>query len=81
MDWFFAISAKGDNFCDFLFDCTPPSPVWKGVYSLRKKIAPRGSKGFPHRVDLFSEGDKNNFDRVICLENVSIPLNSEPNLT
>ena len=28
----------------------------KGVYSIRKEFAPKGSKFFPYRVDPFSEG-------------------------
>ena len=33
------------------------------------------SKFFPFKVDLFSEGNKNSFDRVVFLESVLIPLN------
>ena len=32
------------------------------------------SSFFPFRVDPFSERRKNNFDKVVSLENVSIPL-------
>ena len=32
------------------------SPFWKGVYSKRKEFAPKGSKFFPFREDIFSEG-------------------------
>ena len=38
-----------------LLSCTV-SPFWKGVYTERKEFAPNGSKFFPLRVDLFSEG-------------------------
>ena len=40
-----------------------------------KEFAPSGSKFFPYRVDQFSEGNRNNFDRVGSLESISIPLN------
>ena len=41
-----------------------PNPVWKDV---------KGSKLFPYRVDPFQKG-ANNFDRVVSLESVSVPL-------
>ena len=44
-------------------------------YSKRKEFAPHGSKLFPFRVDPFSEGKQNNFERVVSLESVSISLN------
>ena len=28
-------------------------PFWKGVHSIKKEFAPRGSKFFPYRVDPF----------------------------
>ena len=70
----FAIFTIGDNFCDFLFVHCMKFPFWKGVNSIRKEFAPRGSKFFPLRVDHFSEGDKNKLDRVASPESVSIPL-------
>ena len=30
-------------------------PFWKGVYSVRKEFAPKGSEFFPYRVDPYSE--------------------------
>ena len=33
-------------------------------YSKKKEVAPFGSKFFPFRVDTFSEGLKNYFDRI-----------------
>ena len=35
-----------------------PIPLWKGAYSKRKEFAPKRSKFFLFRVDLFSERDK-----------------------
>ena len=32
-------------------------PYQKGVYSIKKEFAPTGSKFFPYRADLISEGD------------------------
>ena len=32
------------------------------------------SNFFPFRVDPFSEGSQSNFERVVSLENISIPL-------
>ena len=46
--------------------CTP-NPFWKRVCSKRKEFAPKGSKFFPFRVDPFSEGSQNNFDRAASL--------------
>ena len=58
---------KGDNFYDFLF-------AEKGIYSRGKEFAPKESKFFPLRVDIFLEGRQNNFDRITTPEGVSIPL-------
>ena len=76
LDWFSSICTKGTKFMTFcLLSCTP-SPFWKGDYSKRKEFAPRRSKFFPFRIDPFSEGRQNNFDRVTSPENDSVPLNS-----
>ena len=45
----------GDNLCDFVFSFLHMKPLLKRVYSKRKEFAPKGSKFFPFRVDLFSE--------------------------
>ena len=45
--------------CDFMFALLPAAcqaPSEKGVYSIRKEFAPRGSKFFPYRLDPISEG-------------------------
>ena len=55
-----------------LLQCTP-SRFQNGVYSIRKEFASSGSKFFPFRVDPFSEGKKNNCNRVASPESVSIP--------
>ena len=78
---------KGENFCDclllpVLFACrhyvasqvlnlSKMGPTLKG-----KNMLPRGagSKFFPFRGDPLSEGRQNNFERVVTLESVSIPL-------
>ena len=46
--------------------------VWerKWVYPKRKEFAPRGSKFFPYSADPFSEGYKNNIDRVVLPERI-----------
>ena len=54
---FSSIFKEEDSFCDFLFPFLYIKH-WKGVYSERKEFAPRGSKFFPFRVDLFSEDGK-----------------------
>ena len=74
---FSSIFDKGDKFCDFLYAFLYSNPLLKGVYSKRKEFAPKGSKFFPFRVDLISEGRKNTFDRFIFLEGVSVPFNNE----
>ena len=43
------------------------------VHYKRKEFAPNGRKFSPLRVDPFSEGDRNNFERVISPESVSFP--------
>ena len=71
----------------WLLFCFPAhhSPCWKRVYSKRKEFAPMGSKFFPFRVDPFSEGRQNNFDRVASPERYQFPsswiTNSECTLT
>ena len=54
-----AISAKGDNFCKFLFAILHTHPL---VYFQRKEFAPKGSKFFPLRIHRFSEGRQLYFD-------------------
>ena len=39
-------------------------PLLKRVYFKRKEFAPKGSKFFPFKVDLFSKGKQNNFDSI-----------------
>ena len=56
----FAMSYKGDNFCDFLFPFCLPNPFWKGVYYIRKECAPSGSTFFLYRVDLIFRREKKN---------------------
>ena len=61
---FSAIFDKGDNFpVGFIVH---QSPTLK-----RKNLLPRGVNSFPFRADSFSEGCKNNFNRVVSLERVS----------
>ena len=63
-----AISDKGDNFSDFLLAFLNTNLFLKGVFSKR------GANFFPFRVDPFTEGGINTFERVASLESVSIPL-------
>ena len=64
-----------------LFFCTP-IPFWRGVYSKRKEFAAKGRVGvgvvggrWGWRIDSFTVGSQNNFDRVASLESVWISLN------
>ena len=64
---------KGDNFCDFLFAfLQSKSLLKKSLLYKRKEFAPRGSKFLPFRVDAFSEGNQNDFERVASLRFVSV---------
>ena len=56
--------------------CFPASsPFWKRIYCKREEFAPKGSKFFLFRIDLFSEGKKKTYwQSCISLENVSIPF-------
>ena len=40
----------------------------------KKEFGPKRSIFFAFRVDHYSEGSENNFDRAVSLESVSIPL-------
>ena len=54
---------KGDKLCTKL--------LLKGVSSKRKEFALKGRKFFPFRVDSFTNGSQNNFDKVVFLISVS----------
>ena len=58
-----------DNLCDFQFSFPANQSFLKKAYCKRKESAPTGSKFFPFRVDLFSEG-KNQFETVISLKTI-----------
>ena len=60
--------SKGDTICDFLFDFLHTSPFWKGVVS--QESGGVGGVGAGNS-DHFSEGSKNNFDRVSAFASVS----------
>ena len=64
----FATSAKGDNFCDFLFALLQAKPLLKRVNSIRKDLLLLGTNVL--FTDTFSEGDKNHFSRFVSLESV-----------
>ena len=64
-----AISAKGDNFCDFLL-------LFLHTDSLLKKGSTLGANSFLLEQIPFQKGSKNNLDRVASLEIVPIPLKS-----
>ena len=72
----YAIPIKGDIFCDFLFALySTPSPFRKKVSNLLgKQSAPMGTNGFTNRVVPFQKVTKNNFDRVVSPERLSISL-------
>ena len=72
---FFCHFYKGDNFCDFLFTFLLTKSLLKKFDSKRKEFAPKGSKFFPCRLDPFTKGMQNKFDRVASHENVSVSLN------
>ena len=61
---------KGDNICDFLFAFLDT----KGSTLKGKNLLRLGANSFLFRVDPFSEGRQNNFDRVVSPESVSIYL-------
>ena len=52
------------------------SPLCEGVYPVRKEFAPSGKNAFLSEKTSFQrlKGAKQNFKRVVSLENVSIPL-------
>ena len=54
------VFVMGDNFGNFLHT----KSLLKRVCSKRKEFVPNGRKFFPFKVDIFSEGKKNGFDRV-----------------
>ena len=43
---FVTVSAKGDNFCDFLFALLHTKPLLKRVCSVRKNLLPEGANSF-----------------------------------
>ena len=47
---YFAISAKWDNVCEFLFELLHYNPLLKSVYSTRKECASFGDKFFPYTL-------------------------------
>ena len=55
---FLAISAKGNNFCDFLFASLHTSHLLKRRRFFKERIC-------SFRVDSLSEGDKKGFSRVV----------------
>ena len=60
-----------------LLSCEP-NPSEKGSALKRKEFDPTGSKFFPLRIDPFTEGSQNKFERVATPESVSVCLNSFP---
>ena len=80
---YYVIFIKGDNFCDLLFALMYAKPLLKRgllykerkggllykerIWSLWEQILSL------YRADPFSEGDKNNIDRVDFLESESLP--------
>ena len=65
--------SKGNILGDFMY-AFHIMTFSKGVYSKRKAFALKGSKMFPFREDLFSEGRQRLFWQLSPPENLSIPL-------
>ena len=72
---------QGDEFCYlqsfwglfYYLNSSTPGAFWKGVNSKMKECAPRGSTFFHFRVDPFSEGEQNSFDKVASPESIHSP--------
>ena len=62
---------QGKKLCGFLFAFLYINPLLKRGLLQKERIC----KFFPFRVDPFSEGRQKQFERVVFLEIVSIPLN------
>ena len=79
----FAISTRGDKFCNTLFALQQIKTLLKkgstllysikAFYSIRKEVATKERKFLRYRADLFRR-DQNNFGRNVSFENVSISL-------
>ena len=67
-----AICNKGDYFCDVLFAFQRTNPLVKVVCSIKKEFALFCEHNLSFRLDPFSEGDKNNFDRVASPKRVPL---------
>ena len=68
--------------CDFQFAFLYTSSLLKkGSTPKGKNLLPRGANSFPFRVDPFSEGRQNHFDRVSPLKVYSYPLTPYYTLT
>ena len=69
---------KGDNFCEFLFTLMRTVLCEKGSTLKGKNFLPQGSKFFPFKVNLFSQGRQNSFEKLTCPESVAVSLNFDP---
>ena len=68
-DRVFAIfTSLGRHFGDILFSFLRSKSLLKGVYYKRKEFAPPGSKLFPLKVNAYSKGRKNNFEKDVALQ-------------
>ena len=74
----FIISDKGDQF--YLVFCLlfcALIPFEKGIFSEKKKMARTGSRFFfSFREEPLSDKSKDNFDRIVSFQSVSVSLNS-----
>ena len=71
---YYVISVKGDNFCDLLFALMYAKPLLKRGLLYKERICSLWEQILSlYRADPFSEGDKNNIDRVDFLESESLP--------
>ena len=75
-DRFSAILKRESTFMSSCLAVLHTKPLLKGVYAKRKEyFFPTGNKFFPFRIDTFSEGRQNNFDRIVSPEKYQFPLN------
>ena len=73
---FSVIYYKGNLFLRFPVSLSHQASSEKGSTLKGKNLLPTGSKFFPSRVEPFSEGNKNNFVKVVSFERVLVSFKS-----
>ena len=68
------LSYKGDNLMTTSLCSNTPDLFWKGIYSERKELAPKGSKCYLFRVDPLSQGRQNLLASAPLLNAYQSPL-------